>query len=211
MSWLLAGALALAVPLPMQKGEVIYLDLQPKANQKLKEPLHGATAGNDLSELPQGEQRFAGVKFKVGKSLIQLAGQNYQAKPDKVEGIKVGQGFVKLHILHAAGFGYKTADNTVIGKYLVHYNDKTSETIEIVHGKDVRDWWFYADSPGVSRGKVAWVGSNRHAKNSNGKIRLYLTTWKNPHPKKKVLSIDYLSTKSTLAAPFCVAMTVEGK
>jgi hypothetical protein len=32
--------------------------------------------------------------------------------------------------------------------------------------------------------------------------------WKNPHPDKKVISVDCLS-KLTSAAPFCVAMTIE--
>ena len=207
----LAGALVWAVPLPKPKGDVTYLDLQAKGNQKLKDSFHGSSPGNDLAELPQGEQKLAGVKFKIGEKLIQLAGQNFLTKPEKVEGIKVSLSFVRLHILHASGWGNMAADNTVVGKYVVHYQDKTKETIEIAIGKDVRDWWFYPDTPGVSRGKVAWVGSNAQSKAGNGKIRLYLTTWRNPHPKKKVMTIDYVATKTTPAAPFCVAMTAMGK
>jgi hypothetical protein len=40
-------------------------------------------------------------------------------------------------------------------------------------------------------------------------IRLYLCTWKNPHPTKKVVSIDYVKVGDTPAAPFWVAMTLE--
>jgi hypothetical protein len=208
---LLSGALLWGVALPKEKDPMTYLDLQPKANHKLKDPFHGSGAGNDLAELPQGEQKLAGVRFKIGPGLIQLGGRNFQIKPEKVEGIKVGLSCAKLHILHATAWGFSAADNTVIGKYVVHYKDKTKETIEIVQGKDVRDWWLFADTPGVTRGKVAWVGLNAHARNSNAKIRLYLTTWQNPHPKKEVAAIDYLSTKTTPAAPFCVAITVQGK
>ncbi len=206
-----AAALSLAVPLPRPKREILCLDLQPLANQKLKESLHGAPPGNDLSDLPQGEQKFCGVKFKVGAGLIQLASKNYRAKPHKIEGIRVGRHFAKLYILHAVGNGYETPENTVVAKYVIHYEDKVKRTVDIVFGQDVRDWWYYANSQGVSRAQVAWTGTNTHAKGSHAKIRLYLTTWKNPRPKKKVTRIDFLSTATTLAAPFCVAITLEGE
>jgi hypothetical protein len=199
------------VPLPPEKKPISFLDLQPRANGKLNTNFHGGTAGNDLATLPQGVQKLGGVKFHIGAGLIQLAGQKTENKPDKVEGIPVGQAFATLHILHAAGTGYQTPDGTVIGQYTVHYQDRTRAAIPIVYGKDVRDWWYYANSPDVSRGQVAWKGVNAAAKKNNGKIRLYLTTWKNPQPRKKVVSIDFSSTKTTLAAPFCVAMTVQGR
>ena len=37
------------------------------------------------------------------------------------------------------------------------------------------------------------------------------TTWDNPKPDKKVKTLDYSTTKETICAPFCVAMTVEEK
>ena len=39
-------------------------------------------------------------------------------------------------------------------------------------------------------------------------LRLYVTRWENPHPEKKVRTIDFISS-TTHAAPFCLAMTVE--
>jgi hypothetical protein len=36
-----------------------------------------------------------------------------------------------------------------------------------------------------------------------------MTTWKNPEPARKVVSIDFASTNADKAAPFCVAMTAE--
>ncbi|HEV3258442.1 MAG TPA: hypothetical protein VG013_16315 [Gemmataceae bacterium] len=209
------GMALVAAPLP--EGAVTFIDLQPKANQKLSEPFHDNKEGNHLESLPTGEQKFAGVKFKVGASMIQL-GSKVVKMPDKVEGIKVNKKFARLHLLHATGYGGGpntegsvgyVADDTVIGKYIIHYEDKSKETIEIVYGKDVRDWWFTGEEKATSRSKVAWEGENEVSKAANAKIRLYLTTWKNPKPGKKVVSIDYLSTKTTAAAPFCVAMTIE--
>jgi hypothetical protein len=205
-----AGVLPRAGAVAVPRDSPTFLDLQPKANQKLKDNLHTDTfEGNNLAELPRGEQKFAGVKFHIGGGLIQLASTNVQNKPDKVEGIAVGQNFARLHILHATG--YKVPDDTVIGKYIIHYQDKTTATIEIVYGKDVRDWWDNQDRNEVTRGKLAWTGKNAAVKANNASIRLYLMTWKNPQPKKKVSHIDYVSTRTTGSAPFCVAITVEAK
>jgi len=186
-----------------------YIDLQAKSNQKLKDSFHGSTEGNTLSEVPTGEQTFEGVKFKIGEGMIQLGSQMVTDRPDKVEGIKVDKKFTRLHILHATG--YSTDDDTIIGEYTVNWEDGTSVTIPIVFGKDVRDWWYYEDTPDPTRGKVAWKGSNEYAKSLNAKIRLYLTTWENTKPDKKVTSIDYSTTKETPCAPFCVAMSMEEK
>jgi hypothetical protein len=206
---LLLAGLARALPVRTGKKEITYLDLQPKANMKLKE-VRGGLVGNDLAGLTTGEQKFGGVKFKIGERYIQLAG-NVMGDLAKVEGIKVGKPFAKLYILHAAGTTQKTPENTVIAKYVVHYKDKTKKTIDIVKGKDVRDWWHYPNAPDVTRGKVAWTGENQAVKKYRGTLRIYLTTWQNPQPKKEVSHIDYISTRTTPAQPFCLALTVEGK
>ena len=73
------------------------------------------------------------------------------------------------------------------------------------------DWWCYEGNPEPTRGKVAWKGENEGAKSLNATIRLYMATWENPKPDKKVKSIDYATTKETICAPFCVALTAEEK
>jgi hypothetical protein len=76
----------------------------------------------------------------------------------------------------------------------------------------VVDWWAYPDQKAPTRSKVGWEGENEAAKGFEAKIKLYLTTWENPHPDKKVLRIDYVATMPDQdAAPFCVAMSVEEK
>ena len=85
-------------------------------------------------------------------------------------------------------------------------------SIPVVYGQDVRDWWFTDKVKGVSRGKVAWQGENELTKEFGCRIRLYLTSWDNPHPAKKIASINYVKTQlDSPAAPFCVAITLEAK
>ena len=201
-----------------EKKNISYVNLQPKANQTLTQPFHSGREGNNLAKLATGEQTFEGVKFKVEEGLLQLGSTRLKDKPQKIEGIRVGKTVAKLHILHATGYGSYgsegdpqfVADDTKIGEFKVYYEDKSTQTIPIVYGKDIRDWWNWDKSKKVTRGKVAWTGTNEYAKRNDVKIRLYLTTWKNPKPEKKLTHIDYVSTGNTVAAPFCVAMTVEG-
>jgi hypothetical protein len=213
-----ALALALTLVLPLSAAPIKptkepdpFIDLKDHINVKHKDNLHtDRYPGNNLSSLPTGKQKFGDVEFNVGEGVMQLGSSLVEGKPASIEGIKVGRTFKKLHILQACG--YSAEDDTVIGKYVIHYDDKTKAEIEIVYGRDVVDWWAYPDRKGPSRGKVAWEGTNDASKGFDAKIKLYLTTWENPNPRKKVVRIDFLATApDTGAAPFCVALSAVDK
>jgi hypothetical protein len=185
-----------------------FIDLKAKSNLKLKDPFHAKTRpGNNLDCLKRGEQTLEGIKFKIGDGYIRLGSTMLPDKPDKVEGIKVDKRFTNLHILHATGWA--TDEDRIIGEYTITWEDETSVTIPIVYGKDVLDWWVAEDAAESGRAKVAWKGQNDASKGLGRKIFLYLTTWENPKPEKKVKTIDFSTTKETICAPFCVALTVE--
>ncbi|HUG90164.1 MAG TPA: hypothetical protein VML55_04995 [Planctomycetaceae bacterium] len=193
------------------------VNLDRHFNHKLSEDF-GGREGNRLTVLP-GEHTFDRIKFRIGKGVMQLGSTVYTEKPEQVEGIAVGRKFAKLHILHATAFGggpntpgteWHVEDDTRIGEYVIHYEDKTSETVPIVFGKDVRDWWVGEDEKAPSRSRVVWTGDNPQANRFRCRLRLYLSTWENPEPGKRIASIDYIGRKNdTPAAPFCVAITGE--
>jgi hypothetical protein len=189
-----------------------YVDLGPKGNQALAQDI--GVEGNSLKEVPQGKHDFAGTKFKVGEKMVHVRAESKPELPEKVEGIKVGARFDKLHILQSTEFGempVKVEDGTAIGAYVVHYADKTEETIPIVYGEDVRDWWdsmMYGNK--LKRAKVAWRGKNSISAENGCEIRLFSEAWTNPHPDKMVATIDVVS-KKTACAPFLVALTLETK
>jgi hypothetical protein len=189
----------------------VFVDLQPQGNQNLKDDFHGSIRANNLARLPQGEQTLEGIKFKIGDKLIQLTSTQDSVAdlPEKVEGIKLNATATKVHILHATAWA--TEEGALIGEYTINWDDGRSVTIPIEYGKDVLDWWCTPESPEPTRGKVVWKGDNDGAKSRNASIRLYLTTWENPKPDKKIKSIDYSTNKQTPCAPFCVAMTLETK
>jgi RNA polymerase sigma factor (sigma-70 family) len=173
------------------------IDLGSHVNQKLNERFHKYRDGNDLAALPTGKQRFAGIPFTVAGGLVQVGGD----KPAKAEGIRVGAKIVKLHFLHACGFCGSIPRGTPVGKYVVHYEDKRTQEIAIVYGRDVVDWWVQPGVADPTGSKVAWTGQNQLSP-----IRLFLTTWENPNPEKRIVTLDYVATGGN---PFCVAISAE--
>jgi hypothetical protein len=111
----------------------MFIDLQPKANHKLKDSLRGRFEGNDFAELKLGAQTLPNFAaqgddptFDIGQGLIWLANKDVKEKlPEKVEGINVDSTCSKLNILHATA--HSAVDDTVIAKYIVHYEDKSTE------------------------------------------------------------------------------------
>lgn len=199
--------------------KTVYLDLAPKMNRNLTDDLGTGRPSNSLASLPAGEQTLAGIKFNVGPGAVLLGSTELAALPEKIEGIPVDTAFSKLHVLHATNFGgglnkpgdeWYVEDGTLIGQYVLHFADGSTEGLSILYGRDVRDWWYVDGEKEPSVGKVAWKGENGSASTFGAHIRLYATTYTNPKPDQKVLRIDYLSRKSeTPAAPFCLAMTIE--
>jgi len=214
-------ALNVATACGEDERKIAFLDLDGKTTHKLADNFSPDGRPGNFLTVPTGEQSFAGIQFKIGEGVIQLGSTVLKDKPEKVEGIQVDKKVSKLHILHATGYGggpnvpgtpWHVTDGTIIGEYRIIYEDKSAEHIQIVFGEDVRDWWFRADEKETSRGKVAWKGDNELAKSYECRLRLYLTTWDNPTPDRKIVSIDYIGKKDeTVAAPFCVAISLEEK
>jgi hypothetical protein len=179
-----------------QRPKFVYVDLQPQANGKVA----------DLAGVPKGEQTFGGVKLKLD-GLITVFAERDPKAPAKVEGIKVGTTCRKLHFLHAC-HGSSHPDD-IIGCYTVNYEDKTQEKIALVYYRDIANCWYGPNEMETSRARVVWKGTNAAAKKEGANIRLYMTTWENPDPKKKVVSIDFGSTRCLTSSPFCLAITAE--
>jgi hypothetical protein len=214
--WPMAVVLFALGASPAPPGKFEFINLDPHGNQKLSDSFGSGTQGNDLAGLKKGERTCAAVNFKIGEKVVQLGSKLLSTeRPNKTEAIKVDKAFAKLHILHSTEFGEGGAEinpGTTIAEYKVIYEDGSSESIPVVYGEDVRDWWFYPTSKEVSRGKVGWKGANEYSKTFNAEIHLYVLTWENRHPEKKVASITYAKTDPEgLAAPFCVAITLEAK
>jgi hypothetical protein len=196
----------------------VPIDLEARTNEELTDNF-GGRAGNNLRELPTGNQILGGVPFRIRTGIIQLGSKVLDGMPARVENIPVNRCFAKLHLLHATQFGggpnqpgseWFVEDGTPIGEYRINFDDGSTLTIPLVYGRDVRDWFYVDGEKEPSQAKVVWKGDNVRAKEVGAHVRLYLSTWENPYPDYVVQSIDFASTMATACAPFCVAITAEG-
>ena len=135
--------------------------------------------------------------------MVQLLGRIWQRRgspfPERVDGIPIGRTCRYLHLLHADN-GASAPAGTKVAALLLHYADGTTAELSIEHDVHVTDWWSYGRPPPSDPNTiVAWTGQN---------IRLYKTRFENPHPEKKVESLDYVSAMAD-PSPFMVALTVE--
>ncbi len=172
---------------------------------------------DDLSELPVGLVKLGGVAFDI-RGVIQvrrtepLGGPWELAASDdavRVDGISIHQEAARLHLL--LGTARSEADGTVVGRLLLRYADGETRSLDLVYGRDVRDWWYdpaKADAETTDRAKVVWTGINPVANEYGRRLRLYLNTRENPRPGVKITNFDFVSAMSE-SAPFLIAVTVE--
>ncbi len=202
------------------------VDLEQFVNQPLDEDFHpGDYPGDSLEELKPGQTELEGIPFGIASGVIQLAGEFLPDHPHSVEDMPVGHRTASLHFLHAARWGaygkrghirnHWVPDGTPIGFYEIVYEDEHVEAIPIVYGADVRDWWnVWDNSRPTTRSKVVWNGNNPFVRRvherdeDNPGLRLFLTTWQNPHPEKTISAISFVSVEQ-VATPFCVAITLQ--
>lgn len=129
----------------------------------------------------------------------------------KVEAIPVGRKADRLYFLHATNF--HATDGDKLAAYVVHYADGTKEEIPVRYGEDIRDWWNFGSDKdaGVSKGQIAWTGNCEASSRDGIDTRLFMKTWKNPHPEREIRTLDMVSgdqpSGQGAPAPFLVAVT----
>jgi tetratricopeptide (TPR) repeat protein len=140
-----------------------------------------------------------GRPIERGKDLNQMYGKSY---PDGVTGVPVGMETQALHFLVGAAHSSRARNGTEVARLVIRYEDGGTVTLPLRLGEDVVDW-VRGENPGcaIDVSRVAWIGPRPL------KV-LYLKTWRNPEPRRKVASFDFVSAKA-LAAPFLVAATAE--
>jgi hypothetical protein len=199
----------------------ILIDLQARTNASLLSTADGVAGAreNNLAELSSGVHNFAGVPFDV-EGRIQLLGKRLiesgRRFPAEVKHISISRRCARIHLLHGASAARNLDEN--IARLVLYYQDGSRAEISIVAGRDVLDWWgpIYNTEAGDQRNttspttELAWTGSNPWIRKRAPELslRLYRSTFANPHPDREIASMDYVSTLSE-AAPFLVGLTIE--
>jgi hypothetical protein len=191
---------------PVLRDRLTFIDLDPWGTDYLMDG-PGVT-GNDLNRVPRGIHRLGETYFRVTEEMVHVRGRVRVDLPQAVRGIKVrARGWV-IHFLHGTQFGDEQGPQ--VGSYVVHYADGSSETIPLVYGRNLLNWWqFPRSTERATAARVAWTGSNDSLEENPGfKIRLFDLAWTNPHPEKEITTLDVLSADKG-CDPFLVAVTVE--
>lgn len=130
--------------------------------------------------------------------------------PPNVSAIPVRQFCRRLHFLH--GLGWAEAEETPVARYVVHFADGESTTLDVIYGRDVRNWQFSPEIEAAEQGgaEPAWKGPQARWKEHYPKwgVRLYTLSWTNPRPEVEIRSLDLVSTL-TKSAPFVIAITTD--
>jgi hypothetical protein len=172
---------------------------------------------HDLASLRSGYVGYGGVSFDV-RGVIQLRRaeasgglweQIWAQYPVQVEGIPVGQSCRQLALL--LGTAHSAAPDTAIGQLVLHYADGAKAVLDLVYGRDVREWCWdpqTREDQSTDRSRMVWIGSNPIAEATGRQLRLYLTSRDHPRPETPITTLDFVSTLSP-SAPFLIAITLQ--
>lgn len=199
-------------PLPARSSEAtpVQLNLEPFYNGRLD--AFGSAKDSVFQDLQPGLQSLGGIWFDV-RGCIELSGlarlHAIGPLPGQAAGISVRMRARRLHLLHATGG--ETADGTLIGRYVLHYEDGSRSELPIRYGEDVRNYRYGGGSDRVSEVRHAtavWHGRQRLAQTGGSTIRVFQRTYENPRPDVPIATLDFESTMSS-CSPILLAITVE--
>ena len=176
---------------------------------------HGA---DDLSALPVGEQKMAGVTWHLPDfrtspvpSVIMLKGNGSDTTVTEVTGIKVGvkaDALFFLHTFNANGqaMSWKpTKDQAapVAFTYIIHYSSGKQVTVPVAWSVGIGNW--VAKQPGALPGaQVAWKAP---LSGNDDNAVVYSMQWNNPDPLDQIDSIDFRQDEDKWGCPALLAVT----
>ncbi len=177
-----------------------FIDLAPYANRSFTDETDGDGKGgwldqgkNDFRHMPLGKIKAGGVDFLIidpaknqGKGCLIVRGKARPEFASAITGIKVDKKFSRLFFLHTSGW----ANNAESGSYVIHYADGKSETVTLIGGKHIGDWY---NCKQLSNAKIGFVKANAAGAN----VGFYVMEWVNPRPAAAIASIDFVSAIKT--------------
>ncbi len=170
-------------------------------------------ARTSWSAVPWGRQTCDGVPFEWG-GILEVTGMDAarvmgEVFPGRCTGIPVGRTAPWIHLVH--GVGWREADGVPIARITLHYDNGHSSTLLIRYGVNVRNWWKepseQESAPGDPNSKLIWSAPSPEQVGRPITLRLYKTSFANPHPRWVITALD-IESLFTHATPVVVAITV---
>ncbi|MFN3728221.1 MAG: hypothetical protein ACK4XJ_00715 [Fimbriimonadaceae bacterium] len=183
--------------LPRQEFQTI--DLSAKVNMSRAAPGQGdlhawmlaKEAGNDISQLPAGDQEFGGVPFAIPMDGAVLVAEAKALAMDIPIHGRIGC----MYLLHAVS---QIGASKVACAVRWVYEDGSRASCYLKAGEHVTGWWYPEPPPGhVERTRLAWRGPNDVCPN----VGLCWYALDNPCPEREVSHVEFLpSADGTLYA-----------
>jgi WD40 repeat protein/serine/threonine protein kinase len=207
---LLAGLAALWFAGPGKSVDRFYpVSLASKANRSLTDGVDAEDSKNHLGGLRVGDTTFDGVPFRIDERYMQLQGVKMPGCPSEICGIAVNRRAATLHFLHGSAWTQPSHGATV-AKYIVHYDDGSTETVPVISGRHVQDWYYPSERPQLAtRATAVLVGTKEMADKSRARFEVFQCVWQNPHPKKVIATLDFTRGDAKMPNPFCLAITCD--
>ncbi len=165
-----------------------------------------------LPRLVPGLSTLNGIQWDL-RGTITLTGKAlyyyYLKYPETVHGIPINRRAGKLHFLHGCLWMEKPGQQ--IGKYVVHYEDDHSETIPLAYEENIANILVHPKLtiPNIpSATLVEFDLPSRSQHNEGDSQPIYHFTWSNPHPEKKIRSMEFHSLR-TMSAPILMGLSLE--
>ncbi len=170
-------------------------------------------AGSSWSAVPWGRRTCDGVPFQWG-GILEVTGMDAarvmgEVFPGRCTGIPVGRAAPWIHLVH--GVGWREADGVPIARLTLHYDNGQTSTFQIRYGVNVRNWWKEPSEQeaalGDSNSRLIWSAPSPERVGRPITLRLYKTSFPNPHPRWVITALD-IESLFTHATPVVVALTV---
>jgi hypothetical protein len=184
-----------SMPLPPPKPVFKTLDLEKFANMDfwVREKSEGSInwmqaqrVGDDLRELPVGEQVLAGIPFKIidpdkNKRKAVLAVGKNNGLPANLE-IPINDTTACIYFLHTSS---KPISENIVGGISIIYEDGSSKYHYLLMDKHLTYWWFSQLKTDYSG--IAWYGKNQVSEG----VGLSWYALNNPEPHKKIKKLIF--------------------
>ena len=160
-------------------------------------------ADNRFSDLKPGLLRAGGINFHV-QGFLQLGGIMQPQLARSVAGIPIHRQCRRLHFLHASTWDGPAIGE--IGRYTLHYRDGSMQSIPLIHGVNIHDWWIDPANP--PHPTPVWTGANPHLRSIGWSAGLFHLAWDNPFPEREIAFLS-VETDGNSRLPLLAAVTTE--
>ena len=176
---------------PLDLRALANMDFWTKGNDTGEPWMRAKRVGDDLRNLPTGEQVFGKIKFQVidpeqnsRKAVVAVSRQ--AGLPATVE-VAINDTAACVYLLHTSS---KPASENVVGAMSFVYEDGSAKFQYLINDKHLTYWWF--SQLKTDHSGVAWYGKNLVAEG----VGLSWCAIDNPEPKKKISKIVFHAPES---------------